>query len=170
MIQWSGYCLVQAGHVVGKSPTGTVYLRTLICTSVVLFILGVFFPSSGIGSGSNGLSQDREFGPLSSFLQSKGISVNQTIYLTMASKEYIDPVINFKKQLDKFDLGDVYVVLCLDPECVDATKAHHILGFGGYLATETEAEGDWHFPIARMKVPPPTIGLNVDSLLPTWIY
>jgi hypothetical protein len=70
----------------------------------------------------------------------------------MASENYIESVINFKRQLDKFSLGGRFLVLCVDPACVEAMSKHSILGYDGYLQTESESKADWHLPIARMKV------------------
>lgn len=134
----------------GNQRIGRTYVRILLGVSVALFVLTTITASFDIISDIFGFSP--KYGPLSSYLRSNGIYTDKTIYLTMASKDYIEPIINFKTQLDKFALGESYVVLCVDTECLEATKSHHILGFGGYLATETEAMEDWHNPIARMKV------------------
>jgi hypothetical protein len=125
---------------------------------------------STMGSISSLSRVPSKSGPLSSFLQSRGIGNERTVFLSMASKDYIEPVINFKKQLDKFTLGGDYVVLCLDNECLDAMGNNSILGYGGYLLTESDAKEDWHIPIARMKVIHPQLRkVNLISLQPTSI-
>lgn len=70
----------------------------------------------------------------------------------MASERYIDLIINFKTALDKWNLGENYVVLCLDIECVRASEAHKIIAYDGYIRSRNETNVDWHLPVARMKV------------------
>ena len=95
-----------------------------------------------------------ETGPLSAFLNAHGLDTSQTLFVTMASTQYIEPMINFNKALKKWNLDKFYVVLCLDVECTKAAEAHNILAYSGFLMSENEALNDWHDPIARMKVPP----------------
>jgi hypothetical protein len=98
--------------------------------------------------------EDQETTPLSNYLRRGGIGPNRTLFITMASRKYIEPMINFKRSLDRWNEGRNYIVLCLDRECVDAGIANGIHAFDGYLQTTSEAEGDWHHPVARMKVCP----------------
>lgn len=96
--------------------------------------------------------EDKETTPLSNYLRRGGIGPNRTLFITMASRQYIEPMINFKHALDRWNEGQNYIVLCLDIECVEAGIAHGIHAFDGYLQTITEAQGDWHYSVARMKV------------------
>lgn len=96
--------------------------------------------------------EDKETTPLSNYLRRGGIGPNRTLFVTMASRKYIEPMINFKYSLDRWNEGQNYVVLCLDIECVEAGRTHGIHVFDGYLQTIAEAQGDWHSPVARMKV------------------
>jgi len=91
--------------------------------------------------------------PLSTFLRNTGIGTDRTLFVTIASKSYIEPMINFKIALDKWNLGGNYVVLCLDIECAQAAESSNIIAFDGYFMSGKESKGDWHFPIARIKVP-----------------
>ena len=75
--------------------------------------------------------------------------------MTIASKHYIQQMINFKTSLQKWDLDRCFLVLCLDRECLQAAKENGIMGYDGYLMTPEEAAGDWHVPVARLKVFPP---------------
>lgn len=90
--------------------------------------------------------------PLSTFLRNKGLENNRTLFVTMASEYYINSIINFKIALDKWNLGKEYVVLCLDIECVRASEAHEVIAYDGYIRYRNETNGDWHLPVARMKV------------------
>lgn len=91
-------------------------------------------------------------GPLTQFLVSNGVGTDRTLFISMASEAYIEPMINFKVGLEKFNLGENLFVLCLDTPCLEAAKQHRILAYDGYLMNEMEAQGDWHHPIARVKV------------------
>jgi len=91
--------------------------------------------------------------PLSSFLESHGLYNSRTIFLTMASKGYMQEIVNFRDTLAKWKLGENYVVLCLDLGCLEGAKEHGILAYDGYIMTPEEARGDWHIPVARLKVP-----------------
>lgn len=83
----------------------------------------------------------------------------------------MEPIVNFKSALDIFNLGRNYVVLCLDVECVAEAKAHDIIAYGGYIIQIEEGNDDWHYPVARMKVPPIFEGiLSICSWPPTLIY
>lgn len=95
-----------------------------------------------------------ETGPLSAFLIAHGLDTSQTLFVTLANKQYIDPIINFNMALKKWNLDRCYVVLCLDVDCTKAAESHNILAYNGFLMTENEVWNDWHVPIARMKVPP----------------
>lgn len=75
--------------------------------------------------------------------------------MTIASKHYIQQMINFKTSLQKWDLDRCFLVLCLDRECLQAAKENGIMGYDGYLMTPEEAAGNWHVPVARLKVFPP---------------
>jgi|SRR5579862_1694630 len=92
------------------------------------------------------------FPTLSAFLESKGLDNSRTIFLTIASNSYLEPMINFRRSLEKWSLGENYVALCLDVECVQAANAHNITAYDGYLMTAKEAQSDWHLPVGRMKV------------------
>ena len=90
--------------------------------------------------------------PLSTFLKSNGLDNDRTIFLTIASKEYAKQMINFKLSLEKWKLEQNYVVLCLDIDCLDVAESHNILAYARYLISEEDANGDWHIPVARIKV------------------
>jgi hypothetical protein len=136
----------------GKRKAGKIYDQTILGISIALVILNTMTYLFGIRSSIISDIPGAKYGPLSTYLRLNGIGNDKTLFLSMASKEYIEPVINFRKQLNIFGLAESYVVLCLDTDCVEATKKHHILGYDGFLVTEAEAQGDWHDPIARMKV------------------
>src|SRR5579862_3784708 len=89
---------------------------------------------------------------LSGFLQSRGLGNDETLFITIASKKYIESMINFKFALDTWGLGNRYVVLCLDRECVQAADSHNIHAYTRYLMSSSEAGDDWHLPVARIKV------------------
>ena len=96
--------------------------------------------------------QDTNTGGLAEFLRSKGLGTERTLFVTIASQPYTETMVNFKMGLDRFSLGEEYVVLCLDVPCLDTAKNHDIVAFGGYLMNETESAGDWHYPVARAMV------------------
>lgn len=94
----------------------------------------------------------------------------------MASEEYVAPMINFWNALNNWGLGDDYVVLCLDPRCMEAAEALNITAYGGYLLSSDDELKDWHVPVARMKVnshshshPEPHRANSSFSLQPTSI-
>jgi hypothetical protein len=89
---------------------------------------------------------------LSEFLQSRGIGTDRTLFVTIASEPYIEPMVNFRMGLDRFSLGGDYVVLCLDVPCLDTARKYDIVAFEGYLMKETEAGDDGHDPVAQTKV------------------
>lgn len=64
----------------------------------------------------------------------------------------MDPIINFRTALDKFGLGQNYLVLCLDTGCFEGAEAQNILAYDGYIMSAEEAENDYHLPVARAKV------------------
>jgi len=72
-------------------------------------------------------------------------------------------MINFKLGLDMWGLGDRFVVLCLDRECVQAAESHEIHAYTRYLMTAGEAGDDWHLPVARIKVMLLPIPINSSS-------
>jgi len=61
-------------------------------------------------------------------------------------------MINFKLGLDRWGLGEQFLVLCLDHECVKAAEANNIHAYGRYITTAKEEDDDWHTPVARIKV------------------
>lgn len=93
--------------------------------------------------------------PLSRFLYRNGLRNDSTIFVTMASKEYLDAIVNFRTALDKFGIGKTYLVLCLDTECVEGAKANDVIAYGGYRMNSKEKDGDFHVPVARAKVRAP---------------
>lgn len=151
-VQWGGYGLAVVGQLIGKQYIAKKAVRiVLLICAFGLLVMGIFPSSKEIPSPALPPS----YGPLSTYLRSHGVYPDQTIYVTMASKGYIESAINFKRQLDKFSLGGRFIVLCVDLECVEVMSNHSILGYDGYLQTESEAQDDWHLPIARMKVTTP---------------
>jgi len=111
---------------------------------------------------------ETELDPFSAFLESHGIDNNRTLFVTMASKQYIEPIINFNVALKRWNRDKNYVVLCLDIECLQAAEVHDFLAYGGYLMRDTEVGHDWHPSVARMKVASPSYNSDY-SLLPTSI-
>lgn len=89
---------------------------------------------------------------LTGFLQSRGVGNDKTLFITIANKKYVDAMVNFKFALDKWDLGQQYVVLCLDQKCMEAAESHNILAFNSNLMTDDNDE--WQAPVARIKVIP----------------
>jgi hypothetical protein len=92
--------------------------------------------------------------PLSTFLGRNGIENDKTVFLTIASQEYMPQIINFRASLRKWKLDSRYAVLCLDVECLSVSKDNGIVAYDGYIMSPEEAAGDWHVPVARLKVPP----------------
>src|SRR5271156_71247 len=90
--------------------------------------------------------------PVSSFLYRSGLRNDKTVFVTMATKEYLDAIINFRTALDKFGLAQNYMILCLDEGCLEGAKANDIIAYGGYLMNSNEIDGDFHMPVARAKV------------------
>jgi len=88
-------------------------------------------------------------GRLARFLQHNGFKTTETLFLTISDKNYIEQAVQFKARLDHFYLSDQYVVLCLDPECVEGMRAKNVNVYDGYVITDL---GDWHMPVAAMKV------------------
>lgn len=86
---------------------------------------------------------------LSQFLRSHDVGTDRTLFVTMASESYIEPMVNFKRSLDKFDLGKDYVVLCFDLPCVAAAKKYDVLAYDGYIGHGSEERS---YQIARAKV------------------
>ena len=111
----------------------------------------VLYESSWSQLGSTPWSQPDSLS-LSGFLQSRGVSNDKTLFVTIASKKYVAPMINFKFGLDRWDLGKQYVILCLDHECVQAAESQNIHAYTGYLMSAKEEGDDWHTPVARIKV------------------
>jgi len=111
---------------------------------------------------------ETELDPFSAFLKSHGIDNNRTLFVTLASKQYIEPMINFNVALKRWNRDKNYVVLCLDIECLQAAEAHDFLAYDGYFMRDTEVGHDWHASVARMKVPSPSY-ISDYSLLPTSI-
>ena len=87
---------------------------------------------------------------LSDFLKQHRIESNQTLFVTMADGNYIDPMLNFKLSLDKWDLGKDYLVLCLDSKCSSVAQSHHILHYDGYYKKDNDT--NWKIGVARSKV------------------
>lgn len=92
--------------------------------------------------------------PLSTFLGRNGIDNYETVFLTIASREYMPQILNFKASLKKWKLDTRYAVLCLDVECLSVSKENGIIAYDGYIMSAEEAAGDWHVPVARLKVLP----------------
>jgi len=128
--------------------------------------IGVKSFRSAHGYHARGLEERLDRSPLSTFLESNGLDNSRTIFLTIASKEYIEQMVNFRTSLAEWKLGNNYVVLCLDVECLQGAKEYDILAYDGYIMTAEEAAGDWHIPVARLKVHPLYNKIN-DSLPPT---
>lgn len=101
-------------------------------------------------------------GPLSAFLRSNSIGTDKTVFLTIADRNFIEAAIHFKTQLDKFELGETCVILCLDTDCLEAAKAQSVLAYDGYVIREA---GDWRMPVAQMKVQSPFSQINVINVL-----
>jgi len=89
---------------------------------------------------------DEGFHPqsISGFLQSQGVGPDRTLFVAMATESYIEPMVNFKWGLDKFELGGDYVVLCLDVPCLEAAHRYNILAFRGFVGKSLEGAVDWH--------------------------
>jgi hypothetical protein len=85
---------------------------------------------------------------LSAFLHDHGVGNDRTLFVTMANKVYVDPMVNFKWGLDIFHLGRDYLVLCLDQTCLEQAQRYDILAYDGFI----EEGVNWHDHIARMKV------------------
>ena len=117
---------------------------------------GRFNPKTLFSNKSPTSLLNGNYGPLSTFLRSNGIGTDKTLFVTIAGGLYIDPAINFKKQLETWSLEQNFLVLCLDMACMEATKRNSVLAYDGFLQTEDEARTDFHIPVARMKVGFPT--------------
>lgn len=101
---------------------------------------------------------------LTSFLRSRAVETDSTLFIALASENYIEPIINFRASLDKWNMGKNYVVICMDTACLQAAETHDILAYDGYCINRRELGSDWHIPIARAKVMPQEI-LSDCSLL-----
>ena len=114
---------------------------------------GKVFPSTSSSSiprpGRVGTPYRGHGGPLSAFLHEHGIQNDRTLFVTMANKAYVDPMVNFKWGLDIFHLGNDYLVLCLDQACLEQAAQYDILAYDGFI----EEGVNWHQQIARIKVP-----------------
>jgi hypothetical protein len=86
--------------------------------------------------------------PLSGFLQSHRIGTDKTLFLTIADKNFLGAALHFKSQLDRQGLGDSFVILCLDDECLKGAEGKS-LAYDGFVF---RGPGDWHTPVAKMKV------------------
>lgn len=102
--------------------------------------------------------------PLSTFLCRHGLDNDETVFLTIASKEYMPQTLNFKASLKRWKLDRRYAVLCLDVECLSVSKENGIVAYDGYIMSPEEAKGNWHVPVARLKVPSSSL---CSQLLPT---
>jgi hypothetical protein len=87
---------------------------------------------------------------LPDFLKDHQLGTNQTVFITMADEKYVEPMVNFKISLDKWDLGGNYVVLCLDEKCSNLAESRHILHYDGYFKSRDATT--WNAPVARAKV------------------
>lgn len=105
-----------------------------------------------------------DVGNLPEFLESKGVGTDRTLFLTVASDPYIESMINFKRGLDNFSLGEDYVVLCLDTQCLETARSHDIIAFGGYIVKEAEATDDWRYAIVHAKV-----HRHISRLISSWL-
>jgi len=86
---------------------------------------------------------------LSQFVRSNGVGTDRTLFVTMASESYIQPMVNFRWSLDRFDLGKDYVVLCFDEACMAAAQQHDIMAYGGYI---DHGQHERAYEIAHLKV------------------
>jgi hypothetical protein len=164
-LQWGGYCAVLSGLFFFKkgNPLGLRNFSAYLLIVTILFMSTLPFPTppsstpqSEILYESSSSQLDSlslsDFSSLADFLQSRGLGNDKTLFVTIASKQYVDPMINLKYALDMWGLGEQYVVLCLDHECVHGAESHKIHAYTRYLMNAKEDGDDWHTLVARIKV------------------
>ena len=148
-VQIGGYCVALLGFCVLKDGISTVSSvfrtrKTLIFLAIAASLLCSTFVHDTVRVSN--------LPPLSRFLYRSGLRNDKTVFVTMATKDYLDSIINFRTALDKFGLRQNYLILCLDTECLEGARSNDIIAYGGYLMSGEESDGDFHMPVARAKV------------------
>ena len=122
----------------GHGPVGSVNLSPQ-SPYVTLFLLS---SNAGYRGSDNTkyLSFNRaSLGALSAFLLEHGLTTHQTIFVSFGCAKTIHALLNFKLALDLFNLGNDYVILCLDTVCTDVANANGILSYDGFASEKVNA-------------------------------
>jgi len=171
-LQLAGYCISLCGlYLIKRRKTAVLHnsFAYVLLVFLLITLLSRQFPRETLNSGlSTALPESlQEFSwtaletvprpkedlrSLPGFLQSRGVGVDKTVFVTIASEKYVQSTVNFKFSLDRWGLGRQFVVLCLDDDCVREAESHGIYAYNRYATDAKERSDNWRRAVARVKV------------------
>lgn len=88
-------------------------------------------PISLSGNVSTASNRPHSSSQLILWLESRGLTSDRTLFISIADAKYLSSLHNFRQRLDQWGYGENLVVMCLDQDCRDYDAFHGYPGFVG---------------------------------------